>query len=299
MKRAKTLQQALAATAALCTLAGCQASAGAMDPAMSLLANSVVGQPAPIQAGSASGEDTGSAHAVLGEACHSDASHVCLALKYVTYRYPASGNPVVSESDAIENVRAVNQLWGTCGVAFEIEQYAAVDPAEYGLAFETASYAELDGVRSAFAEPNELLIVTTGTWDRSGTLGRTASNAWTTMPGGAAQGTVLEEPVGVYGNLIGHELGHYLNLLHVSDDADLMNPVVYSGSVALSAQQCATVRAASDGGGASSSQVPRSARACRISSSSAWQSGQPSRCAATSARSAPVSRLDSKSRSRR
>ena len=43
--------------------------------------------------------------------------------------------------------------------------------------------------------------------------------------------------------LIAHELGHYLNLEHVSDQYNVMNPVVYGNSFNLTDDQCAEARA--------------------------------------------------------
>jgi hypothetical protein len=167
-----------------------------------------------------------------------------LALKYVVYLNPDTREPVVTQARALANVHAVNQVWQQCGVHFQIEQFATVNPTDYGLNYLTVSYAELDSVRAAFADNGEMLVVTTGTWDRSGTLGSTAANAWTAMPGAGPHGTVMERPVSSFANIIAHELGHYMNLHHVDDEADLMNPIIYSNSGGLNSDQCATVRSA-------------------------------------------------------
>ena len=52
--------------------------------------------------------------------------------------------------------------------------------------------------------------------------------------------------MGTFGLIIAHELGHYLNLLHVSDSSALMNPVIYSSSKSLYSSQCNTARAAAN-----------------------------------------------------
>lgn len=227
-------------------LAGCDAPAGGMDPGLALGIDPVIGQPAPITA--AAGPQPGPTSAprpAIGDSCQSGGSQqICLALKYVAYIDPSTQAPVIDEAGAIENVRGINSLWSQCGVGFQIEQYLAVQPSDYGLNFATASFAELDQVRGAFGDNGEMVVVTTGTWDRSGTLGQSPANAWTTMPGTGPYGTVLEEPVSGFSNIIAHELGHYLNLLHVSDDQDLMNPIIYSDSSSLASDQCSTVRAA-------------------------------------------------------
>jgi hypothetical protein len=57
-------------------------------------------------------------------------------------------------------------------------------------------------------------------------------------------GVVMEQPVGAYPNIIAHELGHYLNLGHVSDSANVMNPIIYSNSTRVDPSQCEAARAA-------------------------------------------------------
>jgi hypothetical protein len=67
-------------------------------------------------------------------------------------------------------------------------------------------------------------------------------NAWTAMPGSSPSGTVIEGRVAAYPEMIAHELGHYLNLEHVKDATDLMNPIIYRTSTRLSPDQCENVR---------------------------------------------------------
>jgi hypothetical protein len=215
-----------------------------MDPGRLLGTDLIAGRPGPILSGV--GEKPGPTTLPLppvGDTCARNGG-ICLALKYVSYLDPTRDAPITDRASAIANVRSINALWGQCGVGFQIEQYLAVRPEEHGLNFATGSTAELDRIRENFADNGELLVVTTGQWDRAGTLGDSLANAWTTMPGGGIHGVVLEEPVAGYTNIIGHELGHYLNLLHVRDELALMNPVIYANSLALSAEQCSIVRSA-------------------------------------------------------
>ena len=168
---------------------------------------------------------------------------LALALKYVTYRDP-SGAAVVDEAAAKGNLAAVNTVWATCEIAFQLDEFKEVDPAAYGLKFSTRDLSELEAIRGAFSTRNEFLLVTTGPWDRSGTLGTSQANAWTAMP--AVQGlfgAVMEEKVGDFAAMIAHELGHYLGLEHVNDSHDVMNPLIYSYSKSLSADQCKAARA--------------------------------------------------------
>lgn len=191
------------------------------------------------------GNPTGSlVEADLGASClNSDPNHICLGMKYVVY-VDASGNPVVSQNAVINDIITIDQIWSVCNVGFQIDSYVQADPKSYGLNLYPKDYNELDTIRGVFDDAQELLVVTTGKWDRSGTLGNTSANAWTNMPGSGVLGVLMEAPVGDYGQIIAHELGHYLNLGHVSDTSNVMNPVIYPTSTALNSNQCDAARAA-------------------------------------------------------
>jgi hypothetical protein len=150
----------------------------------------------------------------------------------------AEGNPVVSLDQAKQNLARINELWNPCPIHFELAQYLPVDPLQYHLQFRPADDSELDDIRGAFMVQDKLLVVTTGKWDRSGSLGNTGANAWTSMPGERFYGAVLESEVGTFSNIIAHELGHYMSLDHVRDSSDLMNPIIYDESIYLSKKQC-------------------------------------------------------------
>lgn len=184
------------------------------------------------------------ASGVVGESCHTnDPNHICLALKYVAYK-DSSGTPTVSQEAAVNNIKQFNKLWGQCNIGFQIDNYSAIAPKESGLSYSTANVGELDDIRKVENDDKTLLVVTTGTWDRSGSLGDTGANAWTAMPGENLYGAVLEKPVATFGNIIAHELGHYLNLDHVSDESNLMNPIIYDGSTTITKSQCTAAREA-------------------------------------------------------
>lgn len=179
----------------------------------------------------------------VGSSCHSgDTSKYCIGLKYVVYE-DSSAKPVVSQSGALSNLATINQIWSQCKISFQIDEYLVTDPTQQKLRFNTANDSELDQIRNAYDDGLHFLVVTTGTWDRSGTLGNTGANAWTNLPGDAIFGSILESPVGIYPNIIAHELGHYMNLNHVSDTGDLMNPIIYDGSTNLYTSQCSIARA--------------------------------------------------------
>jgi len=207
--------------------------------------DSVNGTPAPLPNGGGNNPTPGSGtRAAIGPDCLSDdPDKICLGLKYVVYR-DTTDAAIVSELEAVENLRVVNEIYAQCNVAFQIDEYLAARPADYGLQYQLTNYSELDDARLAFGNGTSLLVVSTGTWNRSGSLGNTGANAWAAMPGGSPYGVVLERPVATYSNIIAHELGHYLNLDHYSSIADLMNPIIYSNSTDLTDAQCTEARRA-------------------------------------------------------
>ena len=218
------------------------------DPGKILGQDHVAGPVASIPSDTGSTVTTGvTPSTMVGAGCHTtDPEHFCLALKYVVYK-DAAGTPVVSQSAALNNLKDINSIWSQCNVAFQIDDFEDVQPTDQGFTYNTSSFGGLDDIRSAYGNSSTLLVVTTGKWNRTGTLGNTGANAWTNMPGGITSGVILEGPVGNYGTIIAHELGHYLNLDHVADQSDVMNPIIYSGSTGLSQSQCTDARAAIKG----------------------------------------------------
>lgn len=150
--------------------------------------------------------------------------------------------PALTSEAAVGNIGAVNRIWARCDISFHLSEYQSVQPGTLGLNANPANSSEMVDIRKEFEDPNHLLIVTTENWDRSGTLGSTGANAWTSMPGSFPYGVVLESSVGTFANIIAHELGHYLGLDHSSDATSLMSPLIYSDSVNLTDQDCATAR---------------------------------------------------------
>lgn len=204
----------------------------------------VSGVPIVIPSGSGSSNRGIHTDPELGVSCEAgDSNHICLGIKYVVYS-DGSGNSIISQSSIANNMTTIDMIWSQCNLGFQIDQLVVADPRSYGLSFSPANDSQLDPARSTFAANDLLLIITTGAWNRSGTLGNTGANAWTNMPGSYVMGVVLEQPVGSYPNIIAHELGHYLNLGHVSDSSNVMNPVIYSNSTRLSSDQCSAARAA-------------------------------------------------------
>lgn len=181
----------------------------------------------------------------VGDTCKSDdPNHICLALKYVVYQEP-TGDPLLTQAEVSNNLIGINQLWKQCNLSFQVDEFLTANPDTYGLQFHPSDNSELDGIRSSFGNESMLLVVTTGSWNRNGSLGSTPANAWTSMPGDDLLGSILEGPVDTFSNIVAHELGHYLSLAHVEDAGDLMNPIIYDSSVILSEDQCSDARTAS------------------------------------------------------
>jgi hypothetical protein len=164
-----------------------------------------------------------------------------LALKYVSYLSDAL-TPITSQLQARDIVTRINQIYSACQIQFVLEEYVAAQPNDLGhlgLKLELGSMSDLDPTRRSFDDPNRLVIINTGQWNHRG-MG--TPNAWTAMPGSSPSGTVIEGRVAAYPEMIAHELGHYLNLDHVKDASDLMNPIIYRTSTRLSAEQCESAR---------------------------------------------------------
>lgn len=170
-------------------------------------------------------------------------SQITLGLRYVVYR-DGQGRSILSRKEAESVLERINEIWNQCEIRFQIDEFLEVHPDHHSLKFQTTHYSELTQIRRRFSNDRSLLVVSTGPWDRSGSLGTTRANAWTTLPGSVPYGVVLENPVKRNSNLIAHELGHYLNLHHVSDSKALMNPVIFSESERVSKNQCKTARSA-------------------------------------------------------
>lgn len=166
---------------------------------------------------------------------------VALAIKYVTY-IDSSGNPVVPYFLAIKNIDYLNSNFSQCKIGFNLEQFVATKPINEQLVFSPSQNEELDRIRKSFQSENELVLVTTGKWNREGSLGESTANAWTNLPGEGLYGIVMESVVSSYSQIIVHEIGHYFNLHHVNDSTNAMNPIIYVNSVKFYPSQCNEMR---------------------------------------------------------
>jgi hypothetical protein len=162
-----------------------------------------------------------------------DTSHICIGLKLVSYTQ--NGVAVLSQAQAITLVNGMNIVWAQCNIAFQLEKYEAVDPTSRGLAYDTNWRSVGDTVRSAFNNNDSFLVVSVGSLSGS-------TIAVTEMPGAGVYGTLVEKAYATNALTVGHEIGHYQGLYHISDNSNLMNPYIGSNTSALNANQCSTAR---------------------------------------------------------
>ena len=169
---------------------------------------------------------------VVLESCHSsDPEKICIGLKYVTYT-DAQKKPVTDLALAKTNVAEFNRIWAKCGIAFQLERYDAIQPADFSLNYSVTG--ETDLIRRTFEEDTRFVIVSSGPFNFG------SANAWTNSPGSPPYGVIVEANTANYASVIAHELGHYMNLDHVGDSTNLMNAVIYS--TGLTNSQCTAAR---------------------------------------------------------
>lgn len=155
-----------------------------------------------------------------------------IAVHYVSFR-DGSGAPVVDEGAARSVVENISNYWRQCNIQFSIESFDAIDPTSVGARYNPSNYSELDNMRTAMQNGNSLLMIATGTWNRSGTLGNSGSNCYSSFPGDAAEGVVCEQKSSAKDFMLAHESGHWLNLRHTNDPSTDAVDDTNSGNVAL------------------------------------------------------------------
>jgi hypothetical protein len=180
-----------------------------------------------------------------GDAGQCASGDLCLALKIVAYSDGTA--PVIDSRTAEDIVSRINGVWSSCGIGFRLEDFQAVEPKNVGLAEIPQNMSELPQIRGALQSSNQLLVVMTEGWGSAGNINDSGADAWTTLPGSPPYGAVIDEPVARNANIIAHELGHYLDLLHIQNRSNLLSPVVGASSRDLTASQCSRARATAQG----------------------------------------------------
>jgi hypothetical protein len=149
--------------------------------------------------------------------------------------YTQNSVATITEANAITLVTGMNTVWSQCNIGFQLEDYETVDPTTKGLAYSPDWENDGDTIRKAFDNSTEFLVVAVGPWSD-------ATIAVTEMPGAGVYGTLVDSQYATNPLTVGHELGHYMGLYHVSDTTNLMNPYIGANTRTLTASQCATAK---------------------------------------------------------
>jgi len=164
----------------------------------------------------------------------SDPNHICIGLKLVSYE--KSGVPILAQADAIKLVREISSVWSQCNIGFQLETYEQIDPTLVGLAYDSNWQSDGDAIRATFNDNTSFLVVALGKLSGA-TIGVTE------MPGSGVYGSLIEDAYTSNSLTVGHELGHYQGLYHVTTADNLMYAYIGAHTATLTADQCTTARA--------------------------------------------------------
>lgn len=143
-------------------------------------------------------------------------NQLTLAVHYVAFR-DQSGAAVTNDDAVNSMVSHMNNVWSQCNIGFKVEKYEELDPSAVGARFNPANYAELDAMRRSVQSDSSVVLIGTGTWNRSGDLGKSGSNCYSSFPGDLADGIVCEAFVAASSTIHAHEIGHWFQLYHTDD----------------------------------------------------------------------------------
>ena len=163
----------------------------------------------------------------------SDANVICLGLKIVSYE--SNGVPDLTEAQAVTLVQGINTVWSQCSIQFQLESFEIIDPTTVGLPYSPNWSTETSAVRTKFKDNTRMVVEAVGPWSVS-------TIAVTTMPGSGLYGTVVDKQYSQNPLTVGHELGHYQGLYHVSDTSNLMSAYIGTNTKLLDSGQCTTAR---------------------------------------------------------
>jgi hypothetical protein len=223
---------------------------------MDVVSRRLIGIAALIAAGTWGGL-TGLPNAVASDS--PPPGHLEVNVHYIAFR-DATGQAITDENTVNAALDHASKEWAQCDIGFKLEKFEAVDPSVLASRYSPANYNELDIMRQRGQSNHDLLIVGTGPWDRSGDLGDSGSNCYSTFPGDSAQGIVCERSQASSPMMLSHESGHWMNLMHPDDPSNdgsdgtkandisinLMNHMVAPDNTQLLPQQCQRARAAVD-----------------------------------------------------
>ncbi len=211
-----------AVTMSVLGLAGCSGASGSPGEIASITSEQT-GETPKDMSGNPSSPNT----CVTG-----DPERICIGVKVVAYK-DSNGSPTLTRERADEVTSKINDIWKSCNIGFQVDEYVDVDPSEKGLAFGAQAQNQASEIREAYAGENTFLLAVTGPWAGS-------YAAWTAMPGSSPYGVVVREEYGTDPVIVGHEFGHYLGLDHDDDSGNFM---YYAPTVdGLRPEQCEAAR---------------------------------------------------------
>jgi hypothetical protein len=149
--------------------------------------------------------------------------------------YESNNVPDYTEAQAVSLLAGINRVWSQCNVGFQLEVFQTVDPTTLGLPYSPNWETQADAIREAFKDNSRFVVVGVGPWNVS-------TIAVSLMPGSGLHGTIVDQQYANNPLTVGHELGHYQGLYHVSDTTNLMNPYIGTSAEILDASQCSSAR---------------------------------------------------------
>jgi hypothetical protein len=180
-----------------------------------------------------------------------------IAVRYLSFT-DSNGTAVVNQGEVQEAMDYASRIWAQCGIGFRLENFQEIQAESIGTRFNPANYSELDQMRINTQQDTDLIFIATGKWNRSGTLGSSGSNCFSSFPGDEAEGIVCEKSSAASPTMIAHEVGHWVDLRHTNspstdgvDDTNagnvgnnLMDHFVGPSNTEMTRGQCARARSA-------------------------------------------------------
>lgn len=154
-----------------------------------------------------------------------------IAVRYLAFT-DSSGAPVAQNGAVQQMVEGMSRYWRQCAIQFSLEEYQSIDAGSIGARYNPSNYSELDEMRMATQNDSQLTVIGTGAWNRSGSLGASGSNCYSSFPGDRAEGIVCEFKSAAKDFMMAHEVGHWLNLRHTNSPSTDAVDDTHSGNVA-------------------------------------------------------------------
>ena len=154
-----------------------------------------------------------------------------IAVRYLAFT-DSTGKAVAEQAAAQQMVEGMSRYWRQCNIQFALEEFKAIDAGSINARYNPSNYSELDEMRMATQNDSQLTLIGTGVWNRSGSLGNSGSNCYSSFPGDRAEGIVCEFKSAAKDFMMAHEVGHWLNLRHTNSPTTDAVDDTHSGNVA-------------------------------------------------------------------